>query len=97
MAVEKQMTPAELSQKVLAEQEQKLEIEIENPDSVSMTTDDGGVIIDFEGKKTEEILGPSHDSNLAEFLEEGELQKLASDLIENFNTDRKSRGDWAQP
>ena len=96
MAVEKQMTPAELSQKVLAEQEQKLEIEIENPDSVSMTTDDGGVIIDFEGKKTEEILGPSHDSNLAEFLEEGELQKLASDLIENFNTDRKSRGDWAK-
>jgi hypothetical protein len=96
MAVEKQMTPAELSQKVLAEQEQKLEIEIENPDSVSMTTDDGGVIIDFEGKKTEDILGPSHDSNLAEFLEEGELQKLASDLIENFNTDRKSRGDWAK-
>ena len=50
MAVEKQMTPAELSEKVLAEQEEKIQVEIENPDSVSVETEDGGVIIDFEGK-----------------------------------------------
>ena len=51
MAVEKQMTPAELSEKVLAEQEEKIQVEIENPDSVSVETEDGGVIIDFEGTK----------------------------------------------
>ena len=96
MAVEKQMTPAELSEKVLAEQEEKIQVEIENPDSVSVATEDGGVVIDFEGSKTEELLGPDHDSNLAEFLEEGDLQKLADELIESFNTDRKSRGDWAK-
>ena len=50
MAVEKQMTPAELSEKVLAEQEEKIQVEIENPDSVSVATEDGGVVIDFEGK-----------------------------------------------
>ena len=96
MAVEKQMTPAELSEKVLAEQEEKIQVEIENPDSVSVATEDGGVVIDFEGSKTEELLGPDHDSNLAEFLEEGDLQKLADELIDSFNTDRKSRGDWAK-
>jgi len=96
MAVEKQMTPAELSEKVLAEQEEKIQVEIENPDSVSVETEDGGVIIDFEGSKTEELLGPDHDSNLAEFLEEAQLEELASELIENFTTDRQSRGDWAK-
>jgi len=96
MAVEKQMTPNEMAEKILADQEEKLEIEIENPDSVSVETEDGGVIVDFEGGKTEEIFGPQHDSNLAEFLEEGELQELASELIDNFNTDRQSRGDWAK-
>ena len=95
MAVEKQMTPNEMAEKILADQEEKLEIEIENPDSVSVETEDGGVIIDFEGSKTEELLGPS-TCNLAEFLEEGELQELASDFIDNFNTDRQSRGDWAK-
>ena len=34
MAVEKQMTPNEMAEKILADQEEKLEIEIENPDSV---------------------------------------------------------------
>ena len=96
MAVEKQMTPAELSEKVLAEQEEKIQVEIENPDSVSVQTEDGGVIIDFEGNKTEEILGPQHDSNLAEFLEDAQLEELASELIDNFTTDRQSRGDWAK-
>jgi len=96
MAVEKQMTPAELSEKVLAEQEEKIQVEIENPDSVSVETEDGGVIIDFEGSKTEELLGPDHDSNLAEFLEDAQLEELASELIDNFTTDRQSRGDWAK-
>ena len=90
------MTPAELSEKVLAEQEEKIQVEIENPDSVSVETEDGGVIIDFEGSKTEELLGPDHDSNLAEFLEDAQLEELASELIENFTTDRQSRGDWAK-
>ena len=95
MAVEKQMIP-DTGVKKLAELEEQLEIEIENPDSVSIETDDGGVVIDFEGNKTEELLGAAHDSNLAEYLEDAALEELASELIENFNTDRQSRGDWAK-
>ena len=95
MAVEKQMIP-DTGVKKLAELEEQLEIEIENPDSVSIETDDGGVVIDFEGNKTEELLGAAHDSNLAEYLEDAALDELASELIENFNTDRQSRGEWAK-
>ena len=95
MAVEKQMIP-DTGVKKLAELEEQLEIEIENPDSVSIETEDGGVVIDFEGNKTEELLGAAHDSNLAEYLEDAALEELSSELIENFNTDRQSRGDWAK-
>ena len=95
MAVEKQMIP-DTGVKKLAELEEQLEIEIENPDSVSIGTEDGGVVIDFEGNKTEELLGAAHDSNLAEYLEDAALEELSSELIENFNTDRQSRGDWAK-
>ena len=95
MAVEKQLIP-DTGVKKLAELEEQLEIEIENPDSVSIETEDGGVVIDFEGNKTEELLGAAHDSNLAEYLEDSALEEIASELIENFNTDRQSRGDWAK-
>ena len=47
MAVEKQMVPADAGVAKLAELEEQLEIEIENPDSVSIETEDGGVGIDF--------------------------------------------------
>ena len=95
MAVEKQLIP-DTGVKKLAELEEQLEIEIENPDSVSIETEDGGVVIDFEGNKTEELLGAAHDSNLTEYLEDSALVEIASELIENFNTDRQSRGDWAK-
>ncbi len=60
--------------------EPDLEIEIVNPDAVSIETDDGGVIIDFDpdmGPMGAEI----HDANLAEFIDEGELYGIATDLI----------------
>lgn len=96
MAVEKQMVPADAGVAKLAELEEQLEIEIENPDSVSIETEDGGVVIDFEGNKTEELLGAAHDSNLAEYLEDSDLETLSSELLENFATDRQSRGEWAK-
>ena len=96
MAVEKQMVPADAGVAKLAELEEQLEIEIENPDSVSIETEDGGVVIDFEGNKTEELLGAAHDSNLAEYLEDSDLETLSSELLDNFATDRQSRGEWAK-
>ncbi len=70
-----------------------VEIEIENPDSVSLETEDGGIIIDFD-PTVNEMLGIEHNSNLADFIDERDLYELASDLIGQFRTDKESRADW---
>ncbi len=73
--------------------EPDLEIEIVNPDSVSIETEDGGMIIDFDPEMG--LMGAElHDSNLAEFIDEGDLYKIASDLVGSFKADKESRSDW---
>ena len=42
--------------------EEELTVEIVNPDAVSMETEDGGVVIDFTGELTEDLIGPDHDA-----------------------------------
>lgn len=71
----------------------ELEIMIENPDSVAILDDDGGMIIDFDSM-ADALMGVQHDSNLAEFMSEGDLNALASDLVAQFEADRQSRADW---
>ena len=94
MAVEKQMEPSDLD--IEGTDAEEIEVEIVNPDAVSIGTDDGGMIIDFEGGLTEEIVGPEHDANLADFIDEAVLQSMASELVEDFESDRESRRDWAR-
>ena len=94
MAIEKQMQPSDLD--IEGTDAQEIEVEIVNPEAVSIGTDDGGVIIDFEGGVTEELVGPDHDANLADFIDEATLQSMASELVEDFDSDRESRKDWAR-
>ena len=70
-----------------------LEIVIENPESVSVMDEEGGMIIDFD-PNAPELMGVRHDSNLAEFMGEADLDALASDLVAQFESDRNSRADW---
>ena len=93
MAVEKQMTPFEIEGQ---EDSEDIQIEVVNPEAVSVQTEDGGMIIDFEGEVTESLVGPGHDANLAEFIDDDELTIMASDLIADFQADRESRSDWAR-
>lgn len=68
--------------------EPDIEIEIEDPESVSINV--GGLEIEIE---------PSDDDfakNLAEDLNDSELSILASDLISDFDDDISSRKDWIQ-
>jgi hypothetical protein len=74
----------------------EIEIEIINPDAVSIEQEDGGALVVFDEDMQEEILGPSHDSNLADFMDESDLEDLGSELVEQFNGDRTSRKDWAR-
>ena len=69
--------------------EPDLEIEIENPEGVTITA--GGMEIEILPQTEEEF-----DVNLAEEMDEGELQKLASELIDLVDTDIQSRKDWVE-
>ena len=92
MAVEKQMSPAELDVAGTGE----VEVEVVNPDAVGISVEGESMVIDFTGELAEDIMGPEHDGNLAEFIEEGELQALASELVDDFVADRQSRKEWAR-
>jgi len=95
MVVDKRLEPFEVDiEKNPSEQE--LKVEVVNPDAVSIETEDGGVIVDFEGDVTEDLVGADHNSNLAEFLEDGDLEKMAADLIDDFESDRTSRNEWSR-
>jgi hypothetical protein len=65
-----------------------IEIEIENPEGVRIGLD--GMEIDLmpEDKELE------FDANLAEEMDESELQKVSSDLVELVDADINSRKEW---
>ncbi len=92
MAVEKQMSPADFD----VEETNEVEIQVVNPEAVSIESDGEEVIIDFTGEFTEELVGPDHDANLAEYIEDDDLGALASELVDDFVADRQSRKDWAR-
>jgi len=71
----------------------QVEIEIENPDSVSIETPDGGVLIEFDPGMGD-MMGMSHDANLAEVVDPKDLNLMASDLVGQYKTDKESRADW---
>ena len=93
MAVDKAQTP--FMQELMPEGEEPLEIEIVNPESVSIGTEDGGVLIDFDPDNPM-TGGTNHDSNLANFMEDKDLQILASELVSAYVADKDSRSDWEQ-
>ena len=91
MAIEKGLYAAAKGLDEEVEEGPGLEIEIVNPDMV--TLDDGSVEITLV---PDEGVGPtSFDSNLAEFIEEDTLSKLANDMVGYVDTDIDSRKDWA--
>ena len=94
MAIEKQMEPSDFE--IEGTEAEEIEVEVVNPEAISIDTGDGGVIIDFEGGISDEIMGGDHDENLAELIDEATLQSMASELVEDFESDRESRRDWAR-
>ena len=92
MAVEKSFLEAPLGASDL---EEEVEVEIINPDAVSMETPDGGMVIDFTGGEDAEA-GVPFDANLSEEMEDGDLEKLSSELISAYHSDRNSRKDWEE-
>lgn len=76
---------------IQADEEPPIEIEIENPDSVSIGVD--GIEIELEPTQA---TAEDFDANLAEFMDDSELDSLAAELISDFDKDLRDRKDWVQ-
>jgi hypothetical protein len=73
--------------------EAALEIEVVNPEAVSIETEDGGVLVDF-GDSLENESADDHNANLADFIDETDLMGICLDLVSSFRGDKESRADW---
>ena len=74
-----------------AENEQAIEIEIEDPEKVTIGIGDTEIVIDPDRMEDDEF-----SKNLAEELDEKYLATLSSDLLEDFTNDLNSRKDWLE-
>ena len=70
--------------------EADIEIEIEDPERVSIEA--GGLEIEIEPGEMDDDFG----ANLAEELDDDQLQEIAGDLLGDFEEDVSSRKDWVQ-
>jgi hypothetical protein len=94
MAIDKGLYQAPLGteEEAMAQGFAPLEIEIEDPESVTIGID-GQPILKIEESEEDE---DDFSANLAEEIDDNELQKLASDLIDDFEGDVGARKDWMQ-
>ena len=91
MPIDKSLYQAPEGIEALAEKEMPLEIEIEDPESVTIGMDGLEVTIEPDEGTAED-----HNANLAEFLSDSELSTIASDLVADIDDDISSRKDWIQ-
>ena len=90
MAVDKGLYAAPQGLETLGETEEPVEIEIVDPEEVKIRAD--GVEIEIEPGEDDGT--PSFSSNLADFMDAKELEKLGPDLLSDINNDEGSRKDW---
>jgi hypothetical protein len=87
MAIDKALYAAPLGMPADAE-EDGIEIEIEDPEAVRITA--GDMEIDIEMGEVEE----DFNANLAEEIDESELQSLVGEILDDVRNDLSSRKDW---
>jgi len=58
--------------------------------------EDGGATVNFDPSAVSPEGGEQHDANLAEYLEDKVLDPLASELMDQYNSYKETRGDWEE-
>jgi hypothetical protein len=91
MAIEKSMYALPQGLEAAAAMQEPIEIEIEDPESVTIGLD--GLEIEI---KPEKETADDFDANLAEYLDERELAQICGDLLGDVESDVSSRKDWMQ-
>ena len=89
MAIEPALYRAPLGLDAIQEEDSAIEVEIENPESLSISIDGIEITLEPEREQPED-----HDANLAEYMDDRDLASIASDLIDDFETDQSSRKEW---
>jgi hypothetical protein len=96
MAVDKAMIPSDIQMMDDETPDLELDIEAVTEDAIEIQMDDGSIEVDFGDVSLDiDLGGGSHDENIAEIIDEGDLEELASDLVGAFIADRGSRKEWA--
>ena len=85
--VDKALYQAPQGMAMLAEPD--IEIEIEDPESVSIGM--GDIEIDLKPQKE---TADTFNANLAEYMDDNDLDSLGQDLVEDFDKDIQDRKDW---
>jgi hypothetical protein len=91
MAIDKALNQAPLGlSEMVEDMEPAIEIEIEDPESVSIKAGDLEIVLEKEDMDDE------FNENLAENLDDDILTELAGDLLGEYQSDVDSRKDWVQ-
>jgi hypothetical protein len=91
MAIDKALNQAPLGlSEMVEDMEPAIEIEIEDPESISIKAGDLEIVLEKEDMDDE------FNDNLAENLDDDVLTELAGDLLGEFQSDIDSRKDWVQ-
>jgi hypothetical protein len=71
-------------------------LSVEDVEGIEITPEeDGGVTIDFDPSE-QRALDQAFDANLAEEIPDRELQRISSELLEEFDANKASRQDWEE-
>jgi len=91
MSIDKSLYQAPEGLEALGAQEEPIEIEIVDPESVTIGMDGMEITIEPDKEYEEDFT-----ANLAEYLTDSELATLANDLISDVDDDIDARKDWIQ-
>ena len=94
MAIEKGLYDLPEGIEDMEEGEAMIAIDVMSDDGVEVVLEDGSVEITF-GEEIEGLDDAPFDANLAEYLDDQALTKLAADLVGSVDSDVNSRKDWA--
>ena len=89
--IDKGLYAAPVGVEEMAESEEAIEIEIEDPEKVTIGIGDSEIVIDPDRMDDD-----TFSENLAEELDDQYLAELSSDLLEDFSNDINSRKDWLE-
>ena len=97
MAIDKPLVPFDIEIEPEEPMEELDEVEAFEESSATVTpTEDGGVVIEFESISVEpEYEEVPHGDNLAELIDESDLESMGSELVGDFLSDLRTRDDWA--